>query len=245
MEQYNCCYKNVGQKTLEDSLRHNGFTVPAVFRSGEDVLRELPRHNPDLVLMDIVLDGRIDGIETAEQILDLFQIPVVYLTAYSNAEVIRRVTQSAPYGCLVKPCQIHEIVRSIEIALARHRMEETLVESEKRYRKIFDNVSDAIMVNEIVGGTLGSFTAVNEAALHKLEYERDEMLKLSLMDICDENCADDCAAMLRRLLEEGTAACEMILVGKGGRRHLVNANAHQFLLDGKVLTLTICHDCAL
>ena len=232
-------------RLLEDSLQRNGFAVPAVFRSGEDALQGMPRINPDLVLMDIVLEGHLDGIETAERILEQFRIPVVYLTAYSDTEVLQRVAQSAPYGYLVKPCHIHEIVRGIELALARHRMEQALLESEKRYRAIFDHVSDAIMVSAIVGGTLGPFVDVNEAALRKLGYERGEMLNQSLMDICDENCADDCAAMLRRLLEDGQAACEVILVGKGERKLLVNVNAHQFLLNGEILVLSICHDCAL
>jgi PAS domain S-box-containing protein len=232
-------------RSLEEYLKRNGFAVPAIFRTGEDVLREVPQINPDLVLMDVVLGGSLDGIEAADRIHNLFGIPIIYLTAHSDDEVLRRVARSAPYGYLIKPCEIRQLLSVIEIALARHQIEQALFEGERRYRAIFDNVSDAIMVNEVSGDTIGLFVDVNEAALHKLGYEREEMLKLSLMDICDENCADDCAVMLRKLLEEGRAACEMILVGKGEHRLLVSVNARQFLLNGKMLVLSICHDCAL
>lgn len=230
-------------RSLEETLRRSGFAVPAVFKSGEDALRELPRINPDLVLMDIVLEGRMDGIEAAEQILESLRIPVIFLTAYTDNEVLRRVAGSAPYGYLVKPCRSSELASAIEIALTRHRVEQALFEGKRRYRAIFDNVSDVILVSEVSGETIGSFVDVNEAALHTLGYEREELLNLSLADICDENCAEDCAAMLRSLLEEGTASCDMILIGKGERRLLVDVNAHQFPLNGKMLVLSICHEC--
>lgn len=127
--------------------------------------------------MEIVLDGRMDGVEAAEQILSSFRIPVVYLTPVSNDEVFGRVARSAPYGYLTKPCQIRDLSSAIEIALARRRVEEALFESERRYRAIFDNVSDAILVSEVCGGTAGPFVGANEAVLHRLGYEREELLK--------------------------------------------------------------------
>jgi PAS domain S-box-containing protein len=230
-------------RSLKETLRRNGFTVPAVFKNGEDAVRELPSINPDLVLMDIVLKGHMDGIETAEQILESFRVPVIYFTAHDDNDVLQRVAGSAPYGYLIKPCRSGELVSAIKIALARHRVEQALFESERRYRAIFDNVSDVILISEVSGERIGPFVDANEAALRKLGYEREELLNLSLADICDENCADDCVAMLRGLLEEGTASCDMILVGKGERRLLVDVNAHQFPLNGKMLVLSICHEC--
>ncbi len=231
--------------SLEESLRHHGYVIPAIFRSGEDALRDIPQINPDLVLMDIRLDGHQDGIEVAEQILSTLRIPVIYLTARSDDDVLRRVLQSAPYGYLTKPYRTREVFSLIEIALIRHRMEKALLESERRYRAIFDNASDAILVNEVSDGVIGPFTEVNDATLQKLGYEREAMLELSLLDICDENCVDDCTAMACELLERGAATCEIILVGEEGRRLLVDVHAHLFALNGKMLLLSVCRDCTL
>ena len=81
---------------------------------------------PDLILMDIVLKGKMDGIEAAERIALQFDIPVIYLTAYTNPEYIERAKQTKPFGYLVKPFKEHELYSNIEMALHKHRMDKEI-----------------------------------------------------------------------------------------------------------------------
>ncbi len=108
-----------------------GYQIAAIVSQGEDAVERVPELHPDLVLMDIVLNGKMDGIEAAEKIHELCDIPVLYLTAYADDEFFRRARVTEPYAYLLKPCAPREIQLTIEIALYRHR-------SEKNTRKILE-----------------------------------------------------------------------------------------------------------
>ena len=75
---------------IQDRLELLGYSVPAVASSGQEAIRKAGQIHPDLVLMDIVLEGDMDGVETAEQIKNRFDIPVVYLTAYADKRTLQR-----------------------------------------------------------------------------------------------------------------------------------------------------------
>ena len=82
------------------------------------------RTRPDLVLMDIMLEGDMDGVEAAGQIHERFRIPVVYLTAYADDDTLRRAKITEPFGYLLKPFNESELHTTIEIALYKHRVDE-------------------------------------------------------------------------------------------------------------------------
>jgi DNA-binding response OmpR family regulator len=102
-----------------------------VVASGQTAIEAAQNSKPDLVLMDIHLKGKMDGIEAAQQIRNLVQIPVIYVTAYSDPEVLKRAKVTVPYGYIVKPFQTKELQAMIEIALYRHRIEHKLFGLEK------------------------------------------------------------------------------------------------------------------
>lgn len=109
---------------LRSKLETLGYTVASVVASGEDAIRNAERDKPDLVLMDIVLKGRVDGIEAAREIWHRFNIPVIYLTAYTEEKVLERAKATEPYGYLLKPCNDKELHVTLKMALYRHRMEQ-------------------------------------------------------------------------------------------------------------------------
>jgi len=111
---------------LQRRLKRLEYVVPAVVASGEEGIKKVAETHPDLVLMDIMLRGAMDGIEAAEQIRERFNIPVVYLTAYSDDETLQRAKITAPFGYILKPFSERELCTTIEIALYRHRVEEEL-----------------------------------------------------------------------------------------------------------------------
>ncbi len=101
-----------------------GYHVEATAYSGEQAVELALKHPPDLVLMDIVLPGHMDGIETALAIQEQLDVPVIYLTAYADEAFFQRAKVTKPYAYLLKPSTSREIELTIEIALERHQEEQ-------------------------------------------------------------------------------------------------------------------------
>lgn len=123
---------------LKRQLQSFGYRVGSMVASGEDALHQLVDQNPDLVLMDIHLEGKMDGIDTAREIRARHHIPVVFLTAFAEDDTLRRALDSCPFGYLVKPCDGRELHATIQMALARREAELAIERSEERLRLALD-----------------------------------------------------------------------------------------------------------
>ncbi|AKB53959.1 hypothetical protein A9239_05740 [Methanosarcina sp. A14] len=115
----------MGIKKMVKSL---GYTVTGVASSGKDAISKAESTFPDVVLMDIMLKGDMDGVEAAGEIRERFDVPVVYLTAYSDNKILERAKKTEPFGYIVKPFDENDLHSSIEIALHRHRKEKEKTE---------------------------------------------------------------------------------------------------------------------
>ena len=102
---------------IQDKVERLGYNVLAVVSSGEKAIEEVKKFQPDLILMDIVLKGEIDGIETAGKIRAHFDIPVIYLTAHSDRQTLKRAEITGPFGYLVKPFVDSELNSTIKTVL--------------------------------------------------------------------------------------------------------------------------------
>lgn len=109
---------------MEERLEYLGYTVVDLAASGEDALSLAATTQPDLVLMDIMLQGSMDGIAAATQLRAALQVPVVFLTAYADDTLVRRAQQAEPYGYLLKPFEERLLKITIDMALAKHHMEQ-------------------------------------------------------------------------------------------------------------------------
>ena len=123
---------------LKRQLQGFGYRVSSVVASGEQAITQVDQEKPDLVLMDIHLDGHMDGIEAAAAIRASHQIPVVFLTAYAEDDTLRRALDSRPFGYLIKPCEGRELHATIQMALARREDEVAVEESEQRLKLALD-----------------------------------------------------------------------------------------------------------
>lgn len=110
-------------KDIVNSLQRLGYKVVASVASGEEALQKVVEAQPDLVLMDIMLKGKMDGIETTEEIHKNFDIPVIYLTAYADEKTLGRAKITEPFGYIIKPFDERDLHTTIEIALRRHLAE--------------------------------------------------------------------------------------------------------------------------
>jgi diguanylate cyclase (GGDEF)-like protein len=105
---------------ISDSLISLGYRITGMVYSGEEAIEAAAKCRPDLVLMDVNLQGEIDGITAAAEIRSRFQIPVVYLTAYADENTLRRVNATKPFGYIVKPFEEKNLHTTIQLALHRH-----------------------------------------------------------------------------------------------------------------------------
>ncbi|AXV39132.1 response regulator [Methanobacterium sp. BAmetb5] len=110
--------------SLKKKLEKLGFTVTGTVSTGEEAMESAQQEQPELVLMDIVLKGEMDGIETAKLLISLYNIPIIYLTAYADDETINRAAKTYPYGYIMKPYKDREIKANIEMALHKHQAEQ-------------------------------------------------------------------------------------------------------------------------
>jgi two-component system, cell cycle sensor histidine kinase and response regulator CckA len=130
---------------IKTSLENIGYAVPSVVSSGSEALLEMEKSLPDLVLMDIVLKGKLSGIETVEKMRQVYDVPVVYLTAYADATTLERAKRTEPYGYILKPFEERELQSIIEMALYKHGMEKRLRDNEQRLTIILKSIADGVI----------------------------------------------------------------------------------------------------
>src|SRR5437773_1276064 len=131
---------------IQCRLESLGYDVPATVASGEKAVQQAGALRPDLVLMDIQLQGQMDGVEAADQIRQRFGIPVIYLTANADHPTVQRAKVTEPFGYVIKPFEERELQTAIEVGLYKHHAEQTLKESEERYRLLVELSPEAIVV---------------------------------------------------------------------------------------------------
>ncbi len=110
---------------LEKTLKELGYEVVGSAFDGREAIEIAREKRPDLILMDIRIQGDMDGIETAKQIYQQFNIPSIYLTAHSDEDTIKRAVESGPFGYLIKPFKERELYSNIEMVAHKHKLYRT------------------------------------------------------------------------------------------------------------------------
>jgi two-component system cell cycle sensor histidine kinase/response regulator CckA len=133
---------------LERTLRRLGYAVPAVIAEGERALEAAERHAPSLVLMDIKLKGRVDGIDAARAIQDRFETPIVFLTSHSDAATLSRASTARPQGYVMKPFVERDLRVAIDLALHKHEVERTLRARERWFSTTLHSIGDGVLATD-------------------------------------------------------------------------------------------------
>ena len=115
---------------IRQELTKLGYTVAGTATAGEQALKMIEEVFPDIILMDIHIQGAIDGIETASRIPRYLHVPIIFLTAYSEDVTLKRAGETHPYGYLIKPFLDRELHATIKMALMRSRADEAVRENE-------------------------------------------------------------------------------------------------------------------
>jgi len=148
---------------LKDLLTNMNYSVVGTASSGEDAVEMARDLKPDIIFMDIIMPGKVNGIEAANRIRQDTNIPVIYITAFADDKILKKAKVSGPFGYIIKPFQGQELKAAIEIALYKKELEDKLYESELKYRMVVEESRDGI---GIIAGE--RFAFINDTLLEML-----------------------------------------------------------------------------
>jgi two-component system cell cycle sensor histidine kinase/response regulator CckA len=141
--------ENIVSLDMKKRLEKLGYEVPGIASSGEEAVHLVLEMRPDLVLMDIKLAGKMDGVEAAKEILKSLSVPIVYITAYAENTTLKRAKITEPFGYILKPFEERELHINIEIALYRHMLQNIVKEREQLLYTTLQSIDDAVVVTDI------------------------------------------------------------------------------------------------
>jgi|GEM_PF-3520754 len=166
---------------IKHALELKDFDIVGITTNGIDSLRLIEENKPDIVLMDIMLEGDMDGITTAEEIKIRHDIPIIYLTAHSDENTLNRAKATEPYGYILKPVNETEMYSSIVTALYKHELQMKLKESEIRYRNLFENAQNGVIILQpLQDGADFTLIDINRAAERIDRINREEFIGKSI-----------------------------------------------------------------
>lgn len=157
---------------IQEALEKLGHTVIATIACGEKAITIAQANQPDLILMDIRLKGKVDGIEAAQKIRERFNIPVVFLTAYADDQTLERALATSPFGYLIKPFQEKELKTTLEIALSRHQLEKYLENRKEWFLTTLNSMNDAAITTDCQG----YINFINPAAVALIGWTESEVI---------------------------------------------------------------------
>ncbi len=173
-------------------LENLGYAVSATVSTGEEAIERAEKNAADLALMDVRLQGEMDGVEAANQIRARFNIPVVYLTAHADEEVLERAKLTEPFGYVIKPFEDRELNCTIQMALYKHKSDEALRESEERYRSLVETTSDWVWEMD----QNGVYTYASPKVRDLLGYEPEEVVGKTPFDFMSPDETEGIARFL-------------------------------------------------
>jgi PAS domain S-box-containing protein len=198
----------------------------AVASSGEEAIKKAEETRPDLVLMDIRLRGDIDGVEAAQEIRARFDIPVVYVTAYTDEATLQRAKTTEPYGYILKPFEDKELRTSIEVALYKHNIERRLRESERWLATTLRSIGDAVITTSAKGQVL-FMNPVAEALTGWKDKEALGKQLTEVFNIVSEKTHEVAENPVEKVIREGIVVdlTNHILIARDGREIPIDDSA--------------------
>ena len=212
---------------IRNRLKGLGYAVPAIAHSGKQAIEKTEEHGPDLVLMDIMLKGDMDGIDTANYIHENIGIPVIYLTAYADQSTFERAKITEPYGYILKPFDERELYTSIEMALYKHEVEHKLIDREQWLSTTLKSIGDGVITTD----NNENITFMNSVAESLTGWQQKEALGKNLNEVfCLINAEtnDDYVGPLNRVLVNNSVndlGNNCVLVSKQGDMIPIDNNA--------------------
>jgi PAS domain S-box-containing protein len=206
-------------RDIQQQLTRIGHVVVGMTARGEDALPLALSTQPELVLMDIRLEGFVDGVDAAQQIREHCHVPVVFLTAYADDETVQRASLTEPFGYLLKPFEDSQLRTVIEMALYKHAAERKLRESERRFVTTLSSIGDAVIATD----SQARVTFMNPVAEALTGWSQGEAIGQPLAEVFriineeTRRTVEDPAAKVLRLGTTVGLANHTVLLARDGR----------------------------
>jgi PAS domain S-box-containing protein len=205
-------------QNLASKLEKLGYTVTGTAINGHEAVAMALAHRPQLVLMDIKLQGELDGIATVEKIKKHLDVPVIYLTAHSDPNTLSRAKISKPYGYVLKPFDERDLATQIELALYKHEADRRVREQREWLRITLTSIGDAVIATD----EAGLVTFINPVAESLTGWKQDEAIDQPVQEVfrvVDEHTRKVVDDPVRKVLQSGkivALANHTVLLRKGG-----------------------------
>lgn len=214
--------ESVVAKDIQWSLKGLGYAICGWASSGGEAIQKAGDLKPDLVLMDVVLKGEMDGIEASEHIRKNFNIPVIYLTAYADEHTLQRAKVTEPFGYILKPFEERELHTTLEVALYRHKTEKAIREKEQWLSTTLKSIGEGVITTDI----LGNVTFMNSVAESLTGWREVGALGKKVDEIFVIHNESG------RIVEHPVAQCQRRKAGVGPDVHtLLSGNGEAVLLE--------------
>lgn len=228
-------------RDIQELLTANGYKVSDIVSSGKEALDSIQKWRPNAVLMDIQLKGNLDGISTAKIIRDKYDIPIIFLTAYSDKQTLQSAKDSDPYAFLIKPFNERELFTAVEIAVYKNSLERELKENKLWFSNTLNSLGEGVIAtdNEL------TIQFINPAAESLTGWKINEAFKKKLfevvqfLELLDNNPV---AISGQELLEamSGRFTHDYYLLHKGGSATPVSCSISQIQdINGNQLGLVL------
>ncbi len=231
---------------IKTSLKRLGYNVLAIVSSGKEAITKALELKPDLVLMDILLKGDLDGIEAANKIRSKSNIPVIYLTAHADEITLKRAKLSEPFGYIVKPFETKDLKIAIDMALHKWKMERFLKEDERWFSKTLWSISNAVIATNKNGFLSFMNPAAEKLTGWNLEDATGKYIT-SVLNIDFEETNNHINNPLNKLLSANSFSktlCDLIIYEKNGTKHHVESSISPINNDLGTINgmIIVCHD---
>lgn len=229
-------------RSIAKNIKKFGYQLAGIATSGSEALAQILKIQPDLVLIDILLQkGDIDGITTAQRIQSQINVPIIYLTAHSDRETLNRAKVTTPFGYILKPYSEKDLQISIEFALHKHQQEIQLIQREKLLSTILNSTQDGIVATN----KTSKIIYMNPAAQELTGWDLDEAYdpqEIGVLEIVDEDTQQPINQQIEKVLEQGKVVYlddYAILLQKNGQQISISDSVCPILnKDDEVISST-------
>ncbi len=218
--------ESIVARDIQNMLLTLGYEVAAVIPSASESIKKTKELKPDLVLMDVMLKGGINGVEAAHHIYTQYNIPIVYITAYADEALLQEAKKTEPFGYLMKPFEERELQTTIEIALYKFKMEMKLKEREHFLTTILQSIGNGVIATD----KEGTITFLNPFAETLTGWKNGETLKRPLHEVyqvIDEETGKQVKLPFAKILQNKNfrLQSEVILLSKTGEKIYIHQKA--------------------
>ena len=170
--------------TIRKMLVEEGFSVVGHAKSGEDAIRKTADTEPDIILMDIIIEGEMDGVQATGVIHEIYDTPIIYLTGYTDSETIERAKRTAPFAYIIKPFTKKELAITIRMALYKNKLDRKLKESENRLSTILASIPTGVISTD----ESGNISYLNPTAEAITRCRFSDVVKKPLWKVIELRC---------------------------------------------------------